>query len=71
MVVEGLSAFVSNVQFSDGGVWVPSRTDIANANIEPDLKRAIASSPEQQRLVQIYKRRGIDALAAELKKSAN
>lgn len=70
MVVDGLSAFVSNVQFSDGVVWVPSRTDIANANLEPALKRAMASSPEQQRLVQIYRRKGIDALAAELKKSA-
>lgn len=69
LLVDGLSAFVSNVQFSDGGVWIPSRTDIANANIDPALKRVMVSSPEQQRLVQIYRRKGMDALAAELKKS--
>jgi hypothetical protein len=70
LLVDGLSAFVSNVQFSDGGVWVPSRSDITNANIDPALKRAMASSPEQQRLVQIYRRKGMDAVAAELKKSS-
>lgn len=70
MVVDGLSAFVSNVQFSDGAVWIPSRSDIANADLDPALKRAMVSSPEQQRLVQIYRRKGMDALAAELRKSA-
>ncbi len=69
MLVDGLSAFVSNVQFSDGGMWIPSRTDIANANLDPALKHAMVNSPEQQRLVQIYRRKGIEALAAELKKS--
>jgi len=69
LLVDSLSAFVSNVQFSDGGVWIPSRTDIANANIDPALKRVMVSSPEQQRLVEIYRRKGMGALAAELKKS--
>lgn len=70
LLVGSLSAFVSNVLFSDGGVWIPSRTDIENARLDPALKRAMASSPEQQRLVEIYRRKGMNALAAELKKSA-
>ena len=70
MLVDGLSAFVSNAQFSDGNVWIPSRTDIANSQLDPALKRALVNSPEQQRLVQIYRRKGMNAVAAELKKSA-
>lgn len=71
VLVDGVTAFVSNVQFSDGGLWIPSRADISQSNLDPALKRAIVSSPEQQRLTEIYRRKGMNALAAELKKSAN
>jgi hypothetical protein len=71
VLVDGVTAFVSNVQFSDGALWIPSRADISESNLDPALKRAIVSSPEQQRLTEIYRRKGMNALAAELKKSAN
>jgi hypothetical protein len=70
VLVDGVTAFISNVEFSDGDLWIPSRSDIAHANLDPSLRRVIANSPEQQRLVEIYRRRGMDALAAELKKGS-
>ncbi len=69
MLVDGVMAFISNVEFSDGDLWIPSRMDIWNADLDPSLKRAMGSSPEQQRLVEIYRRKGMNALEAELKKS--
>jgi hypothetical protein len=66
MLVDSVAAFISNVQFSDGNVWIPSRTDFSDAKFEPSLRRALASSPEQQRLVEIYRRRGIEGLTSEL-----
>jgi len=51
-----LTAFVSTVEFSDGSVWVPPARS---------LRRV---SPEEQRLTEIYRRRGLDALIGELKK---
>ncbi len=68
MRIEGVSAFVNTVEFDDGRLWIPSRADIAAAPLDPVLKRAIASSPEQQRLRDIYRRKGEAGLAAELKK---
>jgi hypothetical protein len=68
MLVDGVMAFISNVAFSDGDLWIPSRTDIWSADLEPSLKRAMGNSPEQQRLVQIYRHKGMNALTAELKK---
>ncbi len=58
MQIEGVSAFVNTVEFGDGRMWIPSRADIAAAPLDAVLKRAIASSPEQQRLRDIYRRRG-------------
>lgn len=66
--IEGVSAFVNTVEFGDGHMWIPSRADIAAAPLDPTLKRAIASSPEQQRLRDIYRRKGEVGLAAELRK---
>ncbi len=71
MLVDGVTAFISSVQFGNGDFWIPSRKDIAAANLDPSMRRTIASSPEQQRLMEIYRRKGINALAAELKKAAN
>ncbi len=62
--IAGMTGFVSNVEFADGGVWIPSRTDLA----DPRLQKVIASSAEEQRLVQLYRKRGLKALVEELKK---
>jgi hypothetical protein len=65
MSITGMTGFVSNVEFADGHVWIPSRAELDN----PRLSRALAPSPEQDRLLQIYRRKGLKALVEELKKS--
>ena len=68
MTIEGLTAFVNDVEFSDGKLWIPSRVDIEEATSDPVLRRALATSPEQQRLAEIYRRKSINGLAQELKR---
>jgi hypothetical protein len=62
--IENMTGYVSNVEFADGGVWVPSRSDLA----DPRLQRVLSASPEEQRLVRIYQKKGLNALVEELKK---
>jgi hypothetical protein len=68
MVIGGLMAFVNDVEFADGKLWIPTRVDIEAATSDPVLRRALATSPEQQRLAEIYRRKGISGLAEELRK---
>ncbi len=68
MVVDALLAFVNDVEFSDGKLWIPSRIDIRQATSDPILRRALAASPEQQRLADIYRRKGMGGLEQELKR---
>lgn len=51
-----LSAYVASVEYGDGTVWIPARN------------KATRVSPEEQRLSEIYRRKGLDALATELRK---
>lgn len=69
MLVDGVSVFINDVQFDNGEVWIPSRTDIAQSNLEPGLKSAVASSPEEQKLAEIYRRKGLNALNDELRRT--
>jgi len=62
--IEGMTGFVSSVEFADGSVWIPSRADLA----DPQLRRVISPSGEEQRLIQIYRKKGLAALVAELNK---
>jgi len=64
VVLDSMAGFVSTVEFSDGGYWIPSRADLA----ETRLGRLVPPSPEEQRLVQLYQRKGLQALMDELKK---
>lgn len=68
MIVDSLVAFVSDVEFADGKLWIPSRVDIDQATSDPLLRRALASSPEQQRLADIYRHKGMGGLQDELKR---
>jgi hypothetical protein len=68
MVVGGLLAFVNNVEFADGKFWIPTRIDITEATADPILRRALASSPEQQRLAEIYRRKGMAGLQQDLRR---
>ena len=60
--IDGMTAYVSQVEFADGHVWVPSRRDLDSS----PLLRITAPSPEEQRLADIYAKKGLPALVAEL-----
>jgi hypothetical protein len=60
--IDSMTAYVSQVEFADGHVWVPSRQDLDSS----PLLRVTAPSPEEQRLTDIYQRKGLAALIADL-----
>lgn len=60
--IEGMTGYVSKVEFADGRVWVPSRRDLDSS----PLLRVTAPSPEEQRLADIYSKKGLAALVFEL-----
>ena len=62
--VETMSAFVSTVGFADGSYWIPARASLNDAR----LRKLVAPSPEEQRLTQIYVKKGLPGLIDELKK---
>ncbi|HEV2199476.1 MAG TPA: hypothetical protein VGR73_06630 [Bryobacteraceae bacterium] len=62
--VQSMTGFVSQVEFTDGGIWIPSHAELD----DPMLRHLVAPSPEEQRLVQIYRKRGVGAVIDELKK---
>ena len=59
VAIASMTGFVSNVEFANGRVWVPSR-----ASLPP----AASSSPEEQRLADLYRTKGLNALVEELRK---
>jgi hypothetical protein len=62
--VSSMLGVVNHVEFADGKIWIPSRAELA----DPRLRSTIAPSPEEQRLMQIYRKKGPQALIDELKK---
>jgi hypothetical protein len=62
--IQGAVGFVSRVQFADGKLWVPSRADLERDS----LVKVLPASAEEQRLNDLYLKRGLDALVQELKK---
>jgi hypothetical protein len=62
--IQGMTGFVSQVQFADGQIWVPSRQNLD----EPALRKALPPSLEEQRLTDIYRTKGPHALLQELKR---
>ena len=60
--IQGMTGFVSQVEFADGHVWVPSRENLSAS----PLLRIMAPSTEEQRLADIYSKKGLAALVAEL-----
>ncbi len=64
MVLEAMTGFVHHVEYADGGYWIPSRAELA----EDRLGNLVPPSPEEQRLLQLYQRKGLQALVDELKK---
>ena len=64
MNIQSMTGFVSQVEFADGQIWVPARETIEKA----DLEKVLPPSVEEQRLSDLYRRKGVDALIEELKK---
>jgi hypothetical protein len=62
--LEGMTGYVAAVEFMDGSMWIPSRAELD----DPMLRRVVSPSPEEQRLVQIYRKRGLNSVIDELKK---
>jgi hypothetical protein len=69
LAIGALLAFVNDVEFTDGRLWIPSRRDIEEVTNDPILRRALLNSPEQQRLAEIYRKKGSNGLADELKRT--
>jgi hypothetical protein len=68
MLIQALMAFVSDVEFGDGTFWIPTRGDIEAATSDPILRRALSTSPERERLADIFRKRGMTGVVDELKK---
>ncbi len=64
ITIAGMTGFVSQVEFTDGSVWIPSRAALG----DPKLSRVVAPSPEEQRLTELYRKKGLAAVVAELNK---
>jgi hypothetical protein len=62
--VDSMTGFISNVEYNDGSFWIPSRSAIDDS----PLRNVVAPSPEQQRLNQIYLKRGVQGVMEELKR---
>lgn len=62
--IDSMTGFVSSVEYSDGSYWIPTRGELN----DPKLRGVVAPSPEEQRLTQIYRKRGLTGLIEELKK---
>ncbi len=62
--IESMTAFVTQVEFADGTLWIPSRAALD----APRFRAVLAPSPEEQRLADLYRKKGLAALVAELKK---
>jgi len=64
VTIQGMTGFVSEVEFAGGKVWVPSRQNLEQAQ----LLKVLPPSNEEQRLSDLYRTKGIAALIEELKK---
>ncbi len=62
--IAGMTGFVGQVEFADGKVWIPNRESLASAQ----LLGVLEPSPEEQRLMDLYRKKGPKALVDELNK---
>ncbi len=60
--VNRMIGFVNQVEFTDGKIWVPNRENLTNTT----LLKVLPPSAEEQRLIDVYRKRGLDGLVAEL-----
>lgn len=62
--IQSMTGFVSTVGYADGSYWIPTRAALNDSR----LRRLVTPSPEEQRLTQIYQKKGLSGLIEELKK---
>jgi hypothetical protein len=55
--ISSMTGFVNSVEFADGRMWIPDRSG-----------KRMSSSPEEQRLSELYRNRGLNAVMDELRK---
>ena len=60
--IQSMRGYISQVEFEDGKVWVPSRESL----IQYHLIDLLPPSPEEQRLTNIYSKKGQAAVIADL-----
>jgi hypothetical protein len=60
--IKSMRAYVSQVEFGDGKVWVPSR----EALVQSRLLEIVPPSPEEQRLAGLYLKKGAEAVIQDL-----
>jgi hypothetical protein len=63
VAIQSMTGFVASVEYADGGQWIPTRSPQT-----AHLRDLMPASPEEQRLLRIYGKKGLDALIEELKK---
>jgi len=64
LTLKAMTGFVSSVEFSDGGLWLPSRQALQM----PRLRGVLPPSGEEERLTELYRRKGLDAVIQQLHK---
>ena len=64
VAIESMTGFVSQVEFANGQVWVPNRQELQHTG----LLKVVAPSPEEQRLADMYRTKGLNVVMEELKK---
>jgi hypothetical protein len=53
--ISGMRGFITQVEFADGGIWIPTRQGLG----QNDLLRLLPVSPEEQRLSELYRTKGV------------
>ena len=64
VAITGMTGFIGQVEFADGTVWIPDRVALE----KEQLLGILEPSPEEQRLTNLYRKKGPKALADELNK---
>ena len=57
IAIGSMTGFVNSVEFDDGRLWIPERSG-----------KMMSSSPEEQRLAELYRTKGLNAVVEELRK---
>jgi hypothetical protein len=64
VIIDNVVGFAHAVEFADGQLWIPSRAALD----DPRLAKLLPPSPEEQRLVELYRKSGLKALLEDLRK---